>query len=67
MKCRPAVRERTQISPQLSVKYPIGLDACDRAPVDSRAVRERRIRAFYDVQAKRVEPVGLAYLWPETN
>ena len=26
-----------------------------------------RIRAFYDVQAKRVEPVGLVYLWPETN
>ena len=26
-----------------------------------------RIRAFYKVQAKRVEPVGLVYLWPETN
>ena len=26
-----------------------------------------RIRAFYDVQAKRVEPVGLVYLWPEMN
>ena len=26
-----------------------------------------RIRAFYDVQAKRVEPVGLVYLWPESN
>ena len=26
-----------------------------------------RIRAFYEVQAKRVEPVGLVYLWPETN
>ena len=24
-------------------------------------------RAFYEVQAKRVEPVGLVYLWPETN
>ena len=23
--------------------------------------------AYYEVQAKRVEPVGLAYLWPETN
>ena len=26
-----------------------------------------RIRAFYEVRAKRVEPVGLVYLWPETN
>ena len=26
-----------------------------------------RIRAFYEVQAQRVEPVGLVYLWPETN
>ncbi len=26
-----------------------------------------RIRAFYEVQAKRVEPVGLVYVWPETN
>lgn len=27
----------------------------------------QRIRAFYDVRAQRVEPVGLVYLWPETN
>ena len=26
-----------------------------------------RIRAFYKVRAQRVEPVGLVYLWPETN
>ena len=26
-----------------------------------------RIRKFYEVRAQRVEPVGLAYLWPETN
>jgi superfamily II DNA or RNA helicase len=26
-----------------------------------------RIRDFYEVHAKRVEPVGLVYLWPETN
>ena len=26
-----------------------------------------RVRAFYEVQATRVEPVGLVYLWPETN
>jgi hypothetical protein len=27
----------------------------------------QRVRAFYEVRAKRVEPVGLVYLWPETN
>ena len=27
----------------------------------------RRIREFYEVRAKRIEPVGLVYLWPETN
>ena len=26
-----------------------------------------RIRKFYEVRAQRVEPVGLVYLWPETN
>ena len=26
-----------------------------------------RVRRFYEVQVKRVEPVGLVYLWPETN
>jgi hypothetical protein len=26
-----------------------------------------RIREFYEVQAKQVEPIGLVYLWPETN
>lgn len=26
-----------------------------------------RIQAFYEVRARRVEPVGLVYLWPETN
>lgn len=26
-----------------------------------------RVREFYEVRASRVEPVGLAYLWPETN
>jgi hypothetical protein len=26
-----------------------------------------RIREFYEVRAKRIEPVGLVYLWPETN
>lgn len=27
----------------------------------------QRIRGFYEVRAPRVEPVGLVYLWPETN
>ncbi len=26
-----------------------------------------RIREFYEVRAQRVEPLGLVYLWPETN
>lgn len=27
----------------------------------------QRIADFYEVRAKRVEPVGLVYLWPDTN
>jgi superfamily II DNA or RNA helicase len=27
----------------------------------------QRIRQFYDVRATRISPVGLVYLWPETN
>ena len=27
----------------------------------------KRIRDFYEVHAKRIEPVGLVYLWPESN
>ena len=35
---------------------------------DSDLEREpERIRQFYEVRAQRVEPVGLIYLWPETN
>ena len=26
-----------------------------------------RIRAFYQVRAERIEPVGVVYLWPESN
>ena len=26
-----------------------------------------RIRNFYEVRARRIEPVGLVYLWPDTN
>ena len=27
----------------------------------------QRIKEFYEIRARRVEPVGLVYLWPETN
>jgi superfamily II DNA or RNA helicase len=27
----------------------------------------QRLRDFYEVRARRIEPVGLIYLWPETN
>ena len=27
----------------------------------------QRVREFYEVRAKRVEPIGLVYLWPESN
>lgn len=27
----------------------------------------RRVREFYEVSAQRIEPVGLVYLWPESN
>ena len=30
-------------------------------------VEPKRIRDFYEVRATRVEPVGLVYLWPESN
>ena len=26
-----------------------------------------RIREFYEVRAKRVEPIRLVYLWPDTG
>jgi len=31
------------------------------------ASEPQRVRAFYEVRASRIEPVGLIYLWPETN
>ena len=31
------------------------------------AQEPKRIREFYEVRARRVEPVGLVYLWPESN
>ena len=38
------------------------------AQFDADLEREpKRIRHFYEIQRTRVEPVGLVYLWPETN
>jgi hypothetical protein len=31
------------------------------------ALEPQRIRDFYDVHQARIEPVGLVYLWPESN
>jgi superfamily II DNA or RNA helicase len=31
------------------------------------ATEPERVREFYEVRARRVEPVGLVYLWPESN
>ncbi|MGQ9927876.1 MAG: helicase-related protein [Chloroflexaceae bacterium] len=31
------------------------------------ASEPQRVRDFYEVRARRMEPVGLVYLWPETN
>jgi hypothetical protein len=31
------------------------------------AQEPQRIREFYEVRTKRVEPIGIVYLWPETN
>ena len=39
------------------------LDLFDRNLADE----PERIRAFYEVRAERIEPVGIVYLWPETN
>lgn len=38
------------------------------AQFDADLEREpRRVREFYEVRAHRIEPVGLVYLWPESN
>jgi hypothetical protein len=31
------------------------------------ATEREQIERFYAIQARRVEPVGLVYLWPDTN
>lgn len=38
------------------------------ASLDDELRREpERIEQLYEIQATRIEPVGLAYLWPETS
>ena len=41
----------------------------DRLPaIEDELVREpEAIRALYQVELRRLEPVGLVYLWPETR
>jgi hypothetical protein len=34
---------------------------------DDLQTEPRRIREVYQVQAQRVEPIGLVYLWPVTG
>ncbi len=34
---------------------------------DELKVEPKRIRELYDVKAKRIEPIGLVYLWPTTG
>ena len=31
------------------------------------ATEPQRVQAFYEVRARRIEPVALIYVWPETN
>ena len=39
------------------------LDAIDR----ELEMEPGRIRDLYEIQAQRIEPIGLAYLWPITG
>ena len=36
--------------------------------IDAELRREpERIEQLYEIQATRIEPIGMAYLWPETS
>lgn len=41
-------------------------DKLERFKVEIK-VEPERVRQFYEVRATRIEPVGIVYLWPETN
>ena len=54
--------ERRQLEANMR-SWGVRLEQFDRDLV----TEPERIRRFYEVQARRVEPVGLVYLWPESN
>lgn len=54
--------ERRQLEANMS-SWEQRLRQFDRALIDE----PQRLARFYDVLARRIEPVGLVYLWPETN
>ena len=79
---RARVREKLRRHDERSGQRALPFNADERRQLDAdvRAWRHRltqfdrdlerepeRIRAFYEVRARRVEPVGLVYLWPESN
>jgi superfamily II DNA or RNA helicase len=79
---RGRVRERLGKAERGFEQLSLGFDDDERRQLESdmRSWRSRlaqfdrdlkdeppRIRAFYEVRARRVEPVGIVYLWPETN
>ena len=68
---RPARRQDApthRLDPRVPVRRPAAVWRRRLAQFDAELEREpARVRAFYEVQATRVEPVGLVYLWPETN
>lgn len=57
-----AEEERRQLESDMR-SWRIRLEQFDR----DLETEPKRISDFYDVRARRVEPVGLVYLWPETN
>ena len=65
-----APRDIAALRPQLESRAQEFADIAKRRrdQFDRDLEREpERIREFYEVRAQRVEPVGLVYLWPETN
>jgi superfamily II DNA or RNA helicase len=79
---RKRVFEQLEDYDRKAMQPTLGFSTEERAQLDAhaRAWRERltqfehdldrepdRIRTFYDVRASRIEPVGLAYLWPASS
>jgi hypothetical protein len=57
-----ADEEKRQLESDIR-SWRVRLDQFDR----DLAQEPARIREFYEVRAQRIEPVGLVYLWPESN